>query len=178
MTDGFDDLFEQQDELISRSEAKRLAKDEVQKTLADINSFAFQAQAAVSNAIREATAVHPDFQERRSRMLATLEEIPLLKDAVSAAENNPQLAGTLPAIYEIVYRASQAPAESTATAASATSASEPKPKLETQTQRPSDLDEDAMYQGALASQRISLAPENRKRLIESLEEKGVLDIGF
>lgn len=164
----FDDLFDNSG-YVSRSEAKNLARDAVQQTLSDIQIFGAQAQAGVQNAVREITARHPDFEQRRSRMLATLQEVPLLKEAISAAENNPQLSSTLPSLYEITYRASQAPADNTA------AASEPS-KLETG--RPSDLGDDAMYLGALASQRVNLSPENRKSLISELEQKGVLDIEF
>jgi hypothetical protein len=169
-TSDFDSIFEDSG-YVSRSEAKKLARDEVQKTLSDINTFGAQAQAGVQNAIREITARHPDFEQQRSRMLATLDEVPLLKDAIGAAEANPQLAPTLPAMYEILWRASQAPAGSNTTAISATS--EPS-KLESQ-----DLsDESTQYRAALASQRVDLSPENRKVLIAELEKRGVGDIEF
>jgi hypothetical protein len=165
----FDGLFDDSG-FVSRSEAKKLARDAVQQTLSDIQIFGAQAQAGVQNAIREVTATHPDFEQKRPRMLAVLEQIPLLRDAVASAENNPTLAPSLPQIYEVVYRAAQAPADSNASATSEPS------KLETG--RPSDLSEDAMYAGALASQRISLSPENRKSIISNLERRGVLDVEF
>jgi hypothetical protein len=164
MSEDFDSLF--QTETLSRSDVRQ----EIGKVLTDINVFASQAQAGVQNAIREITAVHPDFTEKRSRLQATLDELPLLKEAVGAAEANPQLSSTLPGLYEILWRASQTGPDSTTTATSEPS------KLETG--RPSDLNEDAMYQGALASQRVSLSPENRKSIISNLEQRGVLDVGF
>lgn len=164
-SETFDDLFE--NNYVSRSEAQRLAREEVQKTLRDISTFNAQAVAGQQAAIHEVSSVHPDFTSQRDRMLATLQELPLLRDAISAAEANPSLAPTLPQLYEIVYRAAQA---STAAATGPSS-------LET-TERPSDLDEEAMYQGALASQRVDLSPENRKSLMSELERKGVLDVQF
>jgi hypothetical protein len=162
----FDHLFRAEQPTLTRGDVRQ----EVQKTLSDINIFVSQAQAGVDNAIREITAAHPDFRENRSRLQATLEELPLLKDAVGAAEANPQLSGTLPALYEILWRASQTGSESNATATSESS------KLETG--RPSDFNEDVMYAAALASQRVSLSPENRKSIISSLEQRGVLDVEF
>jgi hypothetical protein len=160
----FDNLF-QTEPTLTRSDVRQ----EVQKTLADINIFASQAQAGVDNAIREITAAHPDFREKRSQLQATLDELPLLKDAVGAAEANPQLSGTLPGLYEILWRASQ-------TGGSTGAATSEPSKLETG--RPSDFNEDAMYAAALASQRVSLSPENRKSIISSLEQRGVLDVEF
>lgn len=160
--ENFDDIFSPK---LTRADVR----DEVSKTLRDISTFNAQAVASQQYAMRELSAKHPDFEQRRPRMLATLEEIPLLRDAIGAAEANPQLAPTLPSLYEIAYRASQTPSDSNAAAS--------EPSLET-TQRPSNLDEDAMYQGALASQRVDLSPENRKSLLSELERKGVLDISF
>jgi hypothetical protein len=160
----FDSMF---DGSVSRSEAKKLVREEFQKILTDVNTFSAQAQAGVSNAIHEVTAKHPDFEAQRPRMLATLQEVPLLRDAIGAAESNPSLASTLPSLYEITYRASQAPTDSTA------AASEPRPES------PSDLsDEGVQYQAALASQRVDLSPANRKVLIAKLEAKGIGDIEF
>jgi len=164
----FDGLFDNSGS-VSRSEAKRLVREEFQKILTDVNTFSAQAQAGVTNAMHEISDRHPDFEQRRPQMLATLGELPLMRDAIGAADANPQLAPTLPGMYEILYRASQAPAGSTA----ASEAS----KLETQ--RPSDLsDEGTQYQAALASQRVDLSPGNRKALIASLEAKGVGNIEF
>ena len=166
----FDGLFDDGG-FVSRTEAKQLARDAVQKTLRDIATFNAQAQAGQQAAVREVTVAHPDFEQRRSRMLAVLQEIPLLRDAVASAESNPQLSSALPQMYEVVYRASQAPAGSNATASTA---SEPS-KLETQ----DDLsDEGTQYRAALASQRVDLSPENRKALIAELEKRGVGDIAF
>lgn len=164
--EDFDSIFDGGS--VSRSEAKKLVREEFQKILTDVNTFSAQAQAGVSTAIREISSVHPE--ARRSQMLATLEELPLLRDAISSAESNPQLSPTLPQMYEILYRAS-ATAGSTAAAAS-----EP-PK--SGVSRPSDLsDEGTQYQAALASQRVDLSPANRKSLIIELERKGVGDIEF
>lgn len=164
----FDGLFNDSG-FVSRSEAKKLAREEFQKILTDVNTFSAQAQAGVSNAIREVTDRHPDWEQQRPRMLATLQEIPLLKDAISAAENNPQLAATLPAMYDILWRASQAPSGSNATASAASQESG----------GPSDLsDEGTQYQAALASQRVDLSPGNRKALIAELEGRGVREIEF
>jgi len=162
--ENFDDIFEPR---LTRADVR----DEASKLLRDIDLFNRQAIAGQQAAIREVTVAHPDFEQKRSQMLERLAELPLLRDAIGAAEANPSLAPSLPALYEIAYRVAQAPANNTATAA----ASEPS-KVESE--RPSSLDEDAMYAGALASQKISLSPENRKALLSELEAKGVLDIEF
>ena len=162
----FDDLLSDSG-YVSRTEARKLIAEGVSKTLRDIGTFGAQAQAGITNAIHELKAAHPDFEERRPQMLAVLEQIPLLRDAVASAESNPQLSPALPQIYEVVYRASRA-TESNA------GASEPS-KLESQ----SDLsDEGTQYRAALASQRVNLSPENRKALIAELEKRGVGDIEF
>lgn len=167
----FDSLFDDSG-FVSRSEAKQLATDTVQKTLRDISTLNAQAIAGQQAAIREVSALHPDFEQRRSQMLAVLQEIPLLRDAVASAETNPQLSQALPQIYEVVYRASQAPTQSNT--ATASTASEPS-KLESQ----DDLsDESTQYRAALASQRVDLSPQNRKALIAELEKRGVGDIEF
>lgn len=166
--EDFDSMF---DASVSRSEAKKLVREEFQKILTDVNTFSAQAQAGVSNAIRELQAAHPDFEARRPRMLAVLEQIPLLRDAVGSAEGNPQLSSALPQIYEAVYKASFAPADNTAAPASE--------QKENQTASETDLSsENVQYQAALASQRVDLSPENRKTLIAELERKGVGDIEF
>lgn len=157
----FNDLFETEPRL-TRADVR----SEVERTLRDVAAFNSQAVAGQQNAIREVSAKHPDFEERRSQMLAVLQQIPLLRDAVASAESNPQLAPTLPQIYEAVYKASFAPSDSTAAS---------KPNLESQT----DLsDESAQYRAALASQRVDLSPQNRKTLIAELEKRGVGDIEF
>lgn len=167
----FDDLFNDS-AFVSRTEAKRLAREEVSKTLRDISTFTAQAQAGVTNAIREVKAAHPDFEERRNRMLGVLEQIPLLRDAVASAESNPQLSSALPQIYEAIYKASFAPADHTTAPAS-------EPNLEGQSASETDLsDEGTQYQAALASSHVNLGPENRKQIIASLEEHGVLDVPF
>ncbi len=162
----FDGLFDNSGS-VSRSEAKKLVREEFQKILTDVNTFSAQAQAGVSTAIREISDRHPDFEQQRPQMLATLGELPLLRDAIGAAEANPQLSPTLPQMYEILYRAS-------ATAGSTAAASEPwKPGSQ------DDLsDENTQYQAALASQRVDLSPGNRKALIAELERKGVGNIEF
>jgi hypothetical protein len=161
--ENLDDIFGHQ---LTRADVR----EEAAKLLRDIGSFTAQAQASVSNAIREVTAAHPDFSEQRPRMLATLEQLPILKDAISAAENNPQLAPTLSQLYEIAYRTALAsPASNT------TATSEPS-KVESPA---GDLsDEGTQYEAALASQKVDLSPANRKALLSELERKGVLDIEF
>ena len=167
----FDSLFDDGDS-VSRSEAKKLVREEFQKVLADVNTFSAQAQAGQQAAIREVIVAHPDFEQRRSRMLAVLQEIPLLRDAVASAESNPQLSNALPQIYEAVYKASFAPADNTAAPAS-------EQNLGNQGASETDLsDEGTQYQAALASQRVDLSPSNRKVLIAELERKGVGDIEF
>lgn len=151
----FSDAFDNAD-LVSRGEAKRLAKEEVKQTLAEINLNAAQAQAGIAAALREVTTVHPDFAQQREQMIRVLEEIPLLKGAVQSAEQNPELSAALPQLYEIAWRVSQAPG-------SAPAASEPKAESERpESPRPSNLTEDAMYQGALASQRVNLSRRTEK----------------
>lgn len=169
--EDFDSIFEDSGS-VSRSEAKKLVREEFQKVLADVNTFSAQAQAGQQAAIREVTVAHPDFEGRRSRMLAVLQEIPLLRDAVASAESNPQLSNALPQIYEAVYKASFAPADNTAAPAS-------EPNRGNRSASDTDLsDEGTQYQAALASQRVDLSPANRKVLIAELERKGVGDIEF
>ena len=152
-------------ELITKGEARRQLRSEVASALQDISVFSAQAQAGIDSAIRELKAKHPDFEERREAMNSVLQQIPVLKDAIRAAETNPSLANTLPQMYELTYLAAQgAPASAS------------KPKLESQS---SDLaSEDTQYQAALASQKVDLSPERRKSLIASLEQSGVLDVEF
>lgn len=171
----FDDLFEASDS-ISRGEAKRLVADEVSKTLRDIYTFNAQAQAGQQAAIREVAAAHPDFEQRRPQMMAVLQEIPLLRDALNSAESNPQLSGALPQMYETLYRASHGPATGADADKTATAASEPS-KV---TGGPSnDLSsEGVQYSAALASQKVDLSPANRKTIIAALEAKGVGDVEF
>ena len=166
--DNFDNLLEAEPRL-TRADVR----DEVSKVLQNINTFSAQAAAGVSNAIREVSAKHPDFEQQRPRMLALLEQIPLLRDAVSSAESNPQLSPALSQMYEVTYLASKA-----STASTAAASSEP-PKSGVSEMRPSDLsDEGTQYQAALASQRVDLSPANRKVIIAELERKGVGDIEF
>ena len=161
----FNDLFETEPRL-TRADVR----SEVERTLRDVAAFNSQAVAGQQNAIREVSAKHPDFEERRSQMLAVLQQIPLLRDAVASAESNPQLAPTLPQIYEAVYKASFAPSDSTAASG---------PNLESQSASETDLsDESTQYRAALASQRVDLSPQNRKTLIAELEKRGVGDIEF
>jgi hypothetical protein len=166
----FDEIFQPQ---LTRADVR----SEVERTLRDISTFNYQAQAGVSAAIREVSSKHSDFDIQRPQMLNVLEQIPLLKDAVASAEGNPQLSATLPQMYETLYLAAKgsASAAGNATTAADSTASEPS-KVETG--RPSDLDENAMYAGALASQNISLTPENRKSILTDLEKRGILDIEF
>lgn len=165
---SYADLVEDQN-YVSRGEAKKLARDEFQKILTDVNTFSAQARAGVSNAIREVTAWHPDFEERRPQMMAVLQEIPLLRDALNSAEQNPQLSGSLPEMYECLYKASYGPAKSTDTA----------PSSEQAKATANDLSsEGVQYSAALASQKVDLSPANRKALIVELEKRGVGDIEF
>ena len=160
--ENFDSIFEPR---LTRADVR----SEVERTLRDISTFTAQAQAGVTNAIREVKAAHPDFEERRPQMMAVLEQIPLLRDAVASAESNPQLAGALSQIYETVYRAALAPAGSTATSASEPSSVESQGDLS---------DENTQYRAALASQQVDLSPDRRKELISKLERRGVMDIEF
>jgi len=171
-----DDYSENFDAIFSEPRLTRAdVRDEAAKLLRDIDLFNRQAIAGQQAAIHEVTTVHPDFEQKRSQMLATLAELPLLRDAIGAAEANPSLAPSLPALYEIAYRVAQAPTNNTATAAAASERS----SVESQSAAESDLSsEDVQYSASLASQRIDLSPEKRKQIIASLEKHGVLDVPF
>jgi hypothetical protein len=141
-------------------------RSEVVGVLQDISMSSAQTQAGIDSAVRELRSRHPDFDEQRPAMLRVLEQLPVLKDAVSAAETNPSLANTLVQMYELTYLAAQGAPSSTPS----------EPKLESQS---SDLaSEDTQYRAALASQRVDLSPANRKALIIELEKRGVGDIEF
>lgn len=163
--ENFDAIFNPP---LTRDDVRR----EVTKVLTDINTFGLQAQAGVNAAVQELRAKHPDFEAQRPRMLRTLEQIPLLKQAVASAESNPQLSGALPEMYETIYQASHGPAGSTAAAPI-------EPSTEGQSASETDFSsEDVQHRAALASQRVDLSPGNRKALIAELEKRGVGDIEF
>jgi hypothetical protein len=163
--ENFDAANSDEDNYLTVGEARKQLRSEVASALRDIGVYSAQTQAGVDTAIRELKARHADFEERRPAMLAVLEQIPVLKDAIGAAETNPSLASTLVQMYELTYLAAQG----TQGSPSGTPSSAPSNNLSS---------EDTQYQAALASQKVDLSPERRKDLISRLEEQGVLDIEF
>ncbi len=151
---------------VTRGEAKTVARQEVAKTLADISQFSSQAAAGVQHAIEEVASKHADFKERIPQMQAVLKEEPVLADAISQAESNPNLQNYLDPLYKLAYRLSQSPSQPDSTPT----------QHEPESARPSGLSEESIFAGTQASKQISLSPSNRKQLIASLEERGVLDV--
>lgn len=139
------------------------------KTLADISQFSSQAAAGVQHAIEEVASKHADFKERMPQMQAVLKEEPVLKDAISQAESNPALQNYLAPLYNLAYRLSQSPNQPD---------SAPTQHERPESPRPSGLSEESIFAGTQASKEINLSRENRKKLISSLEERGVLDVEF
>jgi len=162
---NFGNLFNAEPAL-SRQEVRA----EVMKTLADVAQNSAQTTAGIEHAIEEAASQIPDFKERMPQMQAVLREEKVLGDAVAMAESNPHLQSYLTPLYKLTYRLTE-------------SQGHPSQKDSAPTERPqsprlSGLDDEAMYAGALASQRVNLSAENRKQLIQQLENAGVLDVEF
>jgi hypothetical protein len=161
-----DDFYNYEDDTFL---TRREVREEVTKTLSAIAQYSAQTTAGVQHAIEEVSNKHADFKERMPQMQAVLKEEPVLADAISQAESNPNLQNYLPPLYNLTYRLSKSPAQS---------GSESTPSERLESPRPSALTEETIFQGTEASKRISLSPENRKNLIASLEEKGILDVEF
>jgi len=143
-------------------------RQEVGKALADIAQYSAQTQAGVQHAVEEVSTQLPDFRGRISAMQQVLRDEPVLRDAIQQAEANPSLQTYLTDLYRITYKlSSQAPGQKD-------SAATERPE----SPRPSGFSDEVMYEGALASQRFNLSAENRKRLIQQLENAGVLDVEF
>jgi hypothetical protein len=102
-------------------------------------------------------------------MQAVLREEPVLADAITQAEANPNLQNYLAPLYKLAYRLSQGPAQS---------GSGPSQSERPESSRPSALTEETIFAGTEASKSVNLSPQNRKNLIVSLEEKGILDVEF
>jgi hypothetical protein len=163
---SFDSLFsgDGDDAYLTR----RQAREEVTKALSDIAKFSSQAQAGVRHGLEEVSRHFPDFEQRRPEMQVVLEGEPLLRQAITSAENNPDLADTLPALYGITYKLSQVPQDS----------GKPNSEARVETPRPSDLTDELVYLATQQSKSVDLSKANRQHLIESLEAKGVLDVEF
>jgi len=159
----FNNLFETEPQL-TRADVR----DEVTRSLSAIAQYSAQTTAGVQHAIEEVASKHADFKERMPQMQAVLREEPVLADAITAAENNPNLQNYLAPLYSLTYKLSQSPAQS---GLESTSSQRESP-------RPSGLTEETIFAGTEASKSINLSPQNRKNLITSLESKGILDVEF
>jgi hypothetical protein len=144
-------------------------REEVTKTLSAIAQYSAQTTAGVQHAVEEVAAQLPDFKEHMPRMQAVLKEEQVLADAISQAESNPNLQNYLAPLYKLTYRLSQSPAQS---------GSDSQPNERQESTRPSALTEETIFAGTEASKRINLSPQNRKNLIASLEQRGILDVEF
>ncbi len=160
---NFDNLF-QTEPTLSRADVRL----EVQRTLADIAQYSAQTTAGVQHAVQEVVSQLPDFKERMPQMQAILREEKVLADAISQAESNPNLQSYLPPLYKLTYRLSKSPAQSGSESSSERHESS----------RPSGLTEETIFASTEASKSVNLSPRNRKSLIASLEEKGILDVEF
>jgi len=160
----FDDIFQTEPRL-TRADVRA----EVSRTLSDIAQYSAQTTAGVQHAIAEVSSKHSDFKERMPQMQALLKEEPVLANAISQAESNPNLQNYLAPLYSLTYKLSQSSAQS----GSESTSGEPP-----ESPRPSGLTEESIFAGTEASKSVNLSPQNRKNLIASLEEHGVLDVPF
>ena len=160
----FDNLFEAELPL-SRSDVRQ----EVGKALADIAQYSAQQTAGVQHALEEVASEIPDFTHRMPQMRRVVAEEKVLADAITQAEGNPALQTYLPGLYKIAYKLSKS---------QEASGSEPAQSERPESSRPTGLTEENIFAGTEASKRVNLSPINRKSLIASLEEKGILDVEF
>jgi hypothetical protein len=168
MTDDYNNDFDgmfQTEPTLTRSDVRQ----EVQKTLADIAQYSAQTTAGVAHAIKEVSSEFPDFEARMPQMRTVCAEEPVLGDAISLAENNPAAQSYLRPLYKLAYRLTQAPAQRSEHSERHSQSESP---------RPSGLTEESIFAGTEASKSVSLSAQNRKSLIASLEEKGILDVEF
>lgn len=96
--ENFDEIFRP---TLSRDDVRTEVRSEVQRTLADIAQYSAQTTAGVQHAVQEVVSQLPDFKERMPRMQAVLKEEPVLADAISQAESNPNLQNYLAPLYKL-----------------------------------------------------------------------------
>jgi hypothetical protein len=166
----FDNLFPAEPAALSRADVRQ----EVSQVLQDISEFSTKAAAGRQRALEQVSKQYPDFQRLAGspdEVRRLFEQEPLLAQAVVSAENNPNLADTLPQLYSISYKVWKAGGAGRPVYASRTSEESP---VET----PRLMNEETIFESTEASKRVDLSPENRKSLIDQLEERGILDVAF
>jgi hypothetical protein len=110
--ENFDDgNTNDEDNYVTVGQARRELRSEVAKALADISQFSAQVEGGRAHAIEECANKYSDFRERMPQMQAVLAEEKVLRDAISQAENNPDLQSYLGGLYSLAYKLSKAPSQ-------------------------------------------------------------------
>jgi hypothetical protein len=174
-----DDYSSSDYDYVTRGEARQEARREFAQALADAAKVSGEATAGRQRAIEEVSKEIPGFKEfvNSPQQMATLQTVlkenPVLGDAIAWAETTPSLQDRLPGLYKITFRLGQAQ-QTQQPSHSQTEQFGARPE----SPRPSGFTEESIYSATEASKRVTLSPENRKRLISDLEERGVLDVEF